>query len=229
MGEDITLKAEDGFEIDAYLALPSGTPKGAVVVIQEIFGVNAHIREDADTFAKAGYAAIAPGMFDRMQKNVDLAYDADGVEAGRGFAMKTDWDNVVKDLRAASGAVKQYGKVGLVGYCWGGTVAWVSAVRDCGVDCASGYYGGKVIDFVGEVAESAGDAALRRQRPRHPDRDSREDQSRRTPRCRFTGTPRPSTASTATSGPSYHAESDKLSTERTMAFFKEHHRLIEHG
>jgi len=221
MGEDITLKAEDGFEIDAYLALPSGTPKGAVVVIQEIFGVNAHIREDADTFAKAGYAAIAPGMFDRMQKNVDLAYDADGVEAGRGFAMKTDWDNVVKDLRAASGAVKQYGKVGLVGYCWGGTVAWVSAVRDCGVDCASGYYGGKVIDFVDEspkvpVMLHFGDKdhgipieTVEKIKVAHPE----------VPVYRYAEAEH---GFHCNQRPSYHAESDKLSTERTMAFFKEH-------
>ena len=151
MGKDIVLKAEDGFELDAYLALPAGTPTGAVIVIQEIFGVNGHIREDANTFAAAGYAAIAPSMFDRMQKGVNLAYDADGVEAGRRFALKANWENVIKDVRAASGAISQYGKVGLVGYCWGGTVAWVSAARDCGVDSASGYYGGKIIDFVDEA------------------------------------------------------------------------------
>jgi carboxymethylenebutenolidase len=221
MGEDITLKAEDGFELDAYLALPSGTPKGAVVVIQEIFGVNGHIREDADTFAKAGYATIAPGMFDRMQKGVDLAYDADGVEAGREFAMKADWDNVVKDVRAASAAVKQYGKVGLVGYCWGGTVAWVSAVRDCGVDCASGYYGGKVIDFVDEAPKVPvmlhfGDKdhgipveTVEKIKAAHPE----------VPVYRYAEAEH---GFHCDQRPSYHAESDKLSTERTMAFFKEH-------
>ncbi len=221
MGETITLKAEDGFELDAYLAMPSGTAKGAVIVIQEIFGVNSHIREDADSFAAAGYVAIAPAMFDRIEKGVDLKYDADGVEAGRGFAGKVDWDDVVKDLRAAAAAVNEHGKVGLVGYCWGGTVAWVSAVREANVDCAVGYYGGRVIDFVDEAPKVPvmlhfGDADkgipienVEKIKAAHP----------KVPVHRYAEAEH---GFHCNQRPSYHPEADKLSTERTMAFFKEH-------
>jgi carboxymethylenebutenolidase len=221
MGENITLKAEDGFEIDAYKAMPSGTPRGAVIVIQEIFGVNGHIREDADKFAAEGYVALAPAMFDRLQKNVDLGYDADGVEAGRGFAMKINWDDVVKDLRAATAVLNQYGKIGLVGYCWGGTVAWVSAVRDSGVDCAVGYYGGRTIDFIGETPKVPvmlhfGDKDhgipienVEKIKAAHPD----------IPVYRYAEAEH---GFHCDQRPSYHADSDKLSTERTLAFFKKH-------
>jgi len=221
MGETITLKAEDGFELDAYLAKPDGAPKGAIVVIQEIFGVNGHIREDADSFAKAGYVALAPAMFDRIQKGVDLNYDADGVEAGRGFAGQVDWDNVVKDLRAAAAAVKQHGKVGLVGYCWGGTVAWVSAVRDAGIDCAVGYYGGRVIDFIDET-------------PKVPVMLHFGDQDKGIPvenvekiKAAHPGVPIHRYAEAehgfhCNQRPAYHPEADKQATERTMAFFGEH-------
>ncbi len=221
MGENITLKAEDGFGIDAYKAMPSGTPRGAVIVIQEIFGVNGHIREDADKFAAEGYVALAPAMFDRLQKNVDLGYDADGVEAGRGFAMKINWDDVVKDLRAATAVLNQYGKIGLVGYCWGGTVAWVSAVRDSGVDCAVGYYGGRTIDFIGETPKVPvmlhfGDKDhgipienVEKIKAAHPD----------IPVYRYAEAEH---GFHCDQRPSYHADSDKLSTERTLAFFKKH-------
>ena len=84
MGENITLTASDGFTFDAYRAAPAGTPKGGVVVIQEIFGVNAHIREVADSYAADGYLAIAPAVFDRAKKNVELGYDQDAMTAGRG-------------------------------------------------------------------------------------------------------------------------------------------------
>ncbi|MDA0368072.1 MAG: dienelactone hydrolase family protein [Proteobacteria bacterium] len=218
MGENIKLKAEDGFELDAYLALPSGTPKGGVIVIQEIFGVNSHIRDDADKFAKAGYAALAPAMFDRAQKGVDLGYDAEGIEAGRGLMTKIDWANVEKDLRAASGALKKYGKIGVVGYCWGGSVAWVSTIRDCGVDCASGYYGGRIIDFIGETPKVPiilhfGDKDhgipienVEKIKAAHPD----------VPVYRYAEADH---GFHCDQRASYHAESDAISTKRTMEFF----------
>jgi len=219
MGENIKLKAEDGFELDAYLALPSGTPKGGVIVIQEIFGVNSHIRDDADKFAKAGYAALAPAMFDRAQKGVDLGYDAAGIEAGRGIIAKIDWANVEKDLRAASGALKQYGKIGVVGYCWGGTVAWVSTIRDCGVDCAAGYYGGRIIDFLDETPKVPvilhfGDKDhgipienVEKIKAAHPD----------VPVYRYAEADH---GFHCDQRASYHAESDAISTQRTLEFFE---------
>lgn len=148
MGEKITLKAADGFELDAYLALPDGDAKGAVVVIQEIFGVNQHIREVADGFAADGYAAIAPAIFDRAEKNVELGYEGDDITRGATIARgQLDMTNTLADLQAAIDYAGQYGKVGVVGYCFGGLLTWLCACNANGVACASGYYGGGIINF----------------------------------------------------------------------------------
>jgi len=148
MGEMITLTAEDGHTLDAYKAVPNGAPKGGIVVIQEIFGVNSHIRSDSDKFARAGYLAIAPAMFDRLEKNVDLGYDEAGIAHGRGLMGKMDFDTALMDVRAAADAAAEGGKVGLVGYCWGGSVAWLTATR-LGIPSV-GYYGGRIGDYVDE-------------------------------------------------------------------------------
>jgi carboxymethylenebutenolidase len=148
MGEMITLTAEDGFTLDAYKATPEGTPKGGIVVIQEIFGVNSHIRGDTDKFARHGYLAIAPAMFDRLEKNVELGYDEEGIAYGRGLMGKMDLDTALLDVRAAADAAAEAGKVGLVGYCWGGSVAWLASTR-LGIPSV-GYYGGRIGDFVDE-------------------------------------------------------------------------------
>jgi carboxymethylenebutenolidase len=145
MGEWMTLKAADGFELQAWLAKPQGAAKGAVVVIQEIFGVNHHIRAVADRFAEAGYLAIAPGVFDRVEKNVDMNYDQEGMTKGMGIAGKMDRANTVSDIEAAIAAVKSAGKVGIVGFCMGGTYAWVAAAQISGLSAASGYYGGGIL------------------------------------------------------------------------------------
>lgn len=148
MGEKITLKAADGFELDAYLAMPSETPRGAVVVIQEIFGVNQHIREVTDGFAADGYAAIAPAIFDRAEKGVELGYEGDDITRGATIARgQLDMANTMKDLQAAIDYAGQYGKVGVVGYCFGGLLTWMCACKAKGVACASGYYGGGIIGF----------------------------------------------------------------------------------
>lgn len=149
MGEMIKLKAKDGFTVPAYVAKPAGTPKGAILVIMEIFGVNAHIKRDADKFAKAGYLAIAPQMFERWAPGLDAGYTMPEIEKCRGIIPNVDWTKVVMDLDAAANEGKKYGKVGAVGYCWGGTAAWVCATH-LGVP-AVGYYGGGV---TGRAAET---------------------------------------------------------------------------
>jgi carboxymethylenebutenolidase len=148
MGETITLTADDGFTLSAYCARPEGRPKGAVIVIQEIFGVNGHIRRDADKFARQGYVACAPAVFDRLEKGVELAYDQKGMEKGRDLVMRLGFDNALKDIRAAANALWQYGRVGAVGYCWGGSVAWTCATR-LGLP-AVGYYGGRTVALMHE-------------------------------------------------------------------------------
>ncbi|HUT50088.1 MAG TPA: dienelactone hydrolase family protein [Alphaproteobacteria bacterium] len=152
MGEMITLTAEDGFTLDAYKAAPEGPPKGGIVVVQEIFGVNSHIRGDTDKFARAGYFAIAPAVFDRLEKGVELGYDEAGVAQGRELMGRMDFDKALMDVRAAADAVAGAGKTGLVGYCWGGSVAWLAATR-LGLPSV-GYYGGGIPGFADEAPKA---------------------------------------------------------------------------
>jgi carboxymethylenebutenolidase len=150
MGKMIDLTASDGHKLTAYRADPSGKPRGGIVVIQEIFGVNSHIKSVADGFAADGYLAIAPSMFDRVQKNVDLGYSPEDIAKGREIRGKVTNDMAVKDaeaaIKAAHLAIGSAGKVGIVGYCWGGLVTWLSAGKTSGLACAVPYYGGGILD-----------------------------------------------------------------------------------
>jgi carboxymethylenebutenolidase len=144
MGHMIELTASDGFKLGAYRADPEGKPRGAVVVIQEIFGVNHHIKDVTDRYAALGYVAIAPAVFDRAEKNFDAGYDQPSMERGRGARGKITNDQLLMDTQAAINAVKSAGKVGIVGYCMGGSVAFLSAVKLDGLSAAVGYYGGAI-------------------------------------------------------------------------------------
>jgi carboxymethylenebutenolidase len=147
MGENIRLKAKDGFELGAYVARPAGTPKGAIVDIQEIFGVNQHMRADTDRYAAAGYLAISPQLYDRVEPNVELGYTGDEPKKGMGIRAQTEMDKVLMDIQAAIDHVKSAGKVGVVGYCWGGTLVFASAVNLPDVAAAVAYYGGGIPDM----------------------------------------------------------------------------------
>ncbi len=150
MGIQIELTAADGHRLAAWRAEPKGKPRGALVVVQEIFGVNSHIRGVTDAYAADGYLAIAPAFFDRVQRGVDMGYSPADIEIGRTFIPKMQWDNTLKDVAAAIGNVKSAGKIGVLGYCWGGTVAWVAAARLAGLDCAVAYYGGGIPNMIDE-------------------------------------------------------------------------------
>ncbi|MDP2256279.1 MAG: dienelactone hydrolase family protein [Polaromonas sp.] len=149
MGQFISLTAADGVTLPAYVAQPEGKPRGAVVVLQEIFGVNAHIRSVADRFAAAGYLAVAPSTFHRVQPGVELGYtDAD---MSAGFELKTAVDalpgaGVLPDIQAAIDHAAQAsgGKVGIVGFCWGGLLTWRAACTLTGLSAAIAYYGGGI-------------------------------------------------------------------------------------
>jgi len=144
-GQARQLRAVDGFTLGAYEAVPSGKPKGAVVVVQEIFGVNAHIREVADGYANDGYVALAPQIFDRVERNIELGYGPDDMTAGIGIARgKLEMPNTLLDLQAAIDDASRHGNVGVVGYCFGGLLAWLAACELNGVACSSAYYGGGV-------------------------------------------------------------------------------------
>jgi carboxymethylenebutenolidase len=147
MGHFVQLTAADGKQIPAYVAQPAGTVKGAVVVIQEIFGVNSHIRNVVDGYAKDGYLAIAPATFERVKSGVELGYTE--ADMGEGFGYKTAVEalpapGVMQDLQAAIdyAAHASGKKVGIVGYCWGGLLAWRAACTLKGLSAAAPYYGG---------------------------------------------------------------------------------------
>ena len=149
MGKMIELTSADGTRVPAYEARPTGTPKGAVVVIQEIFGVNSHIRSVADGYAAEGYLAVAPAMFHRAKPDVELGYSE--ADMGEGFGYKTAVENLpapgaMPDIQAAIDHAAQAsgGKVGIVGYCWGGLLTWRSACTLNGLSAAVPYYGGGV-------------------------------------------------------------------------------------
>lgn len=142
MGKTTNLTAADGHRFDAYIAEPKGAPRGGLVVIQEIFGVNGHIRSVCDGYAADGYFCVAPALFDRLETGVDLGYGGDDLARGRELRGRMNWADCMKDVTAAVGGAAQAGKVGTVGYCYGGGVTWLAAALIPGLSASVGYYGG---------------------------------------------------------------------------------------
>jgi carboxymethylenebutenolidase len=159
MGTAITITADDGFTFDAYLAEPAGTPKGGIVVIQEIFGVNSHIREVCDGYAADGYTAIAPALFDRLQKGVELTYEGDDVAVGLDLARtKTDFNRAVGDVLDTADYIRSLigagAKVATTGYCWGGVVSIGAGMQGAGrVQASVSYYGTGTVNFAKQTTE----------------------------------------------------------------------------
>ncbi|MGA7071542.1 dienelactone hydrolase family protein [Bradyrhizobium sp.] len=145
MGHDIKLTASDHFQLGAYRADPAGSPKAAVVVIQEIFGVNHHIRSICDRLAREGYVAVAPAIFDRIEPDFQSGYSPDEVAVARKFVVSPDWAAMLRDTQAAIDAVKDVGPVGIIGFCLGGSIAYAAATRLSGLKAAIGYYGGAIV------------------------------------------------------------------------------------
>ena len=221
MGKFITLSASDGHAFSAYRADPAGQPRGAVVVIPEIFGVNSHIQAVADSYAADGYRVIAPAMFDRVQKNYDTGYSQPEIQAGVAIMQKLDWQQSMLDVEAAITEAKQAGKVGIVGYCYGGTVAWVAAGRLGGLACATPYYGGGMPGFIGEA-------------PKVPTmcHFGELDQSPTLEQAKAIAAAHPSITAHYYAGAghgfncdhrgSWNADAAKLARERTLEFFRRH-------
>lgn len=220
MGQMIELTASDGHNLDAYRADPAADARGAIVVVQEIFGVNAHIKEVCDGFAADGYVAIAPAMFDRAEKGVDLGYGEEDRQKGMETRGKIEWDDNVKDVIAAKDAVADAGKVGIVGYCFGGTVAWLGACEG-GFDAAVGYYGGFIHNFLDKNATCP--VMLHY---------GSEDQGIPMENVDMTRNAKPDVEVHVYDGAghgficdhrvSYHPDATKAAGERTMAFFRQH-------
>ena len=152
MGRHFTLTASDDHALGAYRADPQGGAQGGVVVLQEIFGVNAHIRDVCDRFAADGYTAIAPALYDRSShQNADLAYTKEDVTRGRKLREEFSWDDTILDVQAAVSVLGGEGlKVGTVGYCWGGSISYLSATR-LEIHAAVVYYGGQIMPYLNET------------------------------------------------------------------------------
>ena len=152
MGHVINISTPRMQCIGAYLAEAEGRPRGGLVVVQEIFGVNAHIRSVVDRFAQLGYTAIAPAFFDHVETGVELAYDRSGFARGRHLAGEIPFDLALEDVGSAAESIASAGRIGCVGYCWGGTVAFLAAAR-LGLPAVS-YYGARNVQFLDEPARA---------------------------------------------------------------------------
>ena len=218
MGTTIELTAADGHRLSAYRADPQGKPRGGLVVIQEIFGVNSHIRGVADGYAADGYLAIAPALFDRVERGFEVGYTPPEVERGRAVRAKVSLDDALKDVAATIKAASAAGRVGIVGYCWGGTVAWAAATRLDGLACSAPHYGGGIAEIAAE-------------RPRCPVMFHFGETDQQIPMADVEKIRKAQPAQTVHVYPaghgfncdqrgSYHAESAKLARERTLAFLR---------
>jgi carboxymethylenebutenolidase len=148
----VILEASDGHRLDAYQASPAGEPRGGVVIVQEIFGINHHVRALVDEYASLGYAAIAPALFDRVRRGVDLDYTPGGTQEGRALRTQIGWSAPVLDVEAAARALAALTgrRPAVIGFCWGGSLAWLVACRSPEVACSVAYYGAQIIQFVAE-------------------------------------------------------------------------------
>jgi carboxymethylenebutenolidase len=151
MNEHVKLEASDGHQLDAYVAHPEKGPIAGLVVVQEIFGVNPHIRSVADGYAKEGFLAVAPALFDRYERGLELGYEGEDMQKARSLVSRLNLEDALKDTAAALEYARgQTGKkVGVIGYCFGGTIAWLAGAR-LGVNAAVGYYGGQIAKFADE-------------------------------------------------------------------------------
>jgi carboxymethylenebutenolidase len=153
MAEMVQLRAKDGHVLDAYVVQPGVPAKGGLVIVQEIYGVNAHIRAVADRFAdEDGFVVVAPALFDRIERGVDLGYEAEDTKRAMSLLKSFDIDTGVEDIAAAvqcERCFRNVKKIGVLGYCLGGTLAWLSAAR-LPIHAAVGYYGGKIAQYVTE-------------------------------------------------------------------------------
>ena len=148
-GTLIQISARDGHELDAYLARPASTPRGGIVIGQEMYGLTDYLRDTCDFFATQGYAAIAPALYDRRERGLVLEYNKANHDLAQTIYKKWNWDHALDDLDAGKQAIAEAGHIAIVGYCWGGTLAWLAACRRA-YKIAVAYYGSMMPDFATE-------------------------------------------------------------------------------
>ena len=221
MGQQINIPTTRTQCIGAYLAQPSGKPKGGIVVIQEIFGVNEHIRQVADRFAAAGYSAIAPAFFDHLETGVELNYDRGGYSRGKALVNELGFDRALEDVASAAEAISSAGRIGTVGYCWGGTVAWRAASKTAGLSAAVPYYGGGMPNFINEkpkVPVMANFGEL----DQSPTLEQAKAIAKANPQITAHFYPGAGHGFNCDRRGSYNKEASKLARERTLEFFRKH-------
>jgi carboxymethylenebutenolidase len=220
MGEFTTIMARDGHEFRAYLAAPPGTPRGAVVVIQEIFGVNPHIRAVADSYAAEGYTAIAPSLFDRVRRGVELGYDSETMQEGFGYVKQLKPEQTLKDVSAAIAVVKHSGRVGMVGFCWGGRVSYTSAC-ELPLACAVAYYGGGITQILDKQPKCPTMYHFG-ERDTHITQDDVAKIKAAHPEGIYYIYPAAEHGFNCDQRPSYNPEAAALARKRTLEFFAQH-------
>jgi carboxymethylenebutenolidase len=218
MGQNITIPTSGTQCIGAYMAEPGSKPKGGLVVIQEIYGLNAHMRSMVDRFAKLGYTAIAPAFFDHLETGVELDYDRTGTNKGKQLVTELGLERAIQDVASAAEAIASAGRIGTVGYCWGGTVAYLSATR-LGLPAVS-YYGGRNTQHVDETARAPLMFHYGEQDP-HITAADRESVRKANPEADFHVYPA-GHGFNCDVRDSYDAASAELARERTLDFFTRH-------
>jgi carboxymethylenebutenolidase len=219
MGQPLSLVAADGFKLGAYRADPAGKAKGGVVVIQEIFGVNHHIRSVVDRVAAEGYAAITPALFDRTQPGFECGYTPDEVANARKFVANPNWDAMLRDTQAAINELKDAGPLAIMGFCMGGTVSFLAAARLSGLKAAVCYYGGGIARFADEKPKCPTQMHFGR-KDAHITMDMVDEIKKKRPECDIHVYDAADHGFHCDERGSYHAESAKIAWGRTTAFLE---------
>lgn len=219
MGQPLTLVAADSHRLGAYRADPAGKPRGGVVVVQEIFGVNHHIRAVCDRLADAGYAALAPALFDRTARDFQSGYSPEEVAKARKFIETPDWDAMLRDTAAAAEELKGLGSVAVVGFCMGGTIAFLSATRLAGIAAAVCYYGGGIARFADETPKCPTQMHFG-EKDDHIPMSAVEEIRRKRPDCEIHVYQGAGHGFHCDERASYHAESAALAWKRSLAFLE---------
>lgn len=220
MSQHIELKAGDGHTFGCYVVEPADTPRGVIMVLQEVFGVNEHIRSVADDYAAEGYLAVAPALFDRLQRDFQTGYEPDDISRALAFKKQAKGDDAMHDLAAVIGHFSDAGPIGVVGYCWGGSMAWLAATRLPVLHAAVCYYGSNIVDHIGEHLHcptlchfgeqdaSIPAATVAQIRSRHPSAVIHTYPADHGFNCDQRG--------------SYHPDSARLARQRSLEFFAQH-------
>ena len=223
MGKQFTLTAADQHRLGAYRADPKGAAKGGIVVIQEIFGVNRHIRAVCDRLANEGYAAVAPALFDRTEPNFECGYTPDEIANARKFVANPDFPAMLRDTQAAIDELKKDGAVGILGFCMGGTIAFLAAAEATGLSAAVCYYGGHIIKMVDKTPKCPTQMHFGEKDASIPMSDV-ETIKKKHPQCEIFVYPDAGHGFNCDERGSYNADATKLAWQRSVEFLRKHVR-----